>query len=520
MKKLDKNTMGIFTEIHGRQQLQYKMNLLPDEILEKRRSDVKKRLEEKGKDPTERVISNNTTIKAKEVSGLMEEFDITNEIHQHKSESPQEYARRIAKLSDYQYITEKFQEFISRTDIDALNISWKEQIILADAVTTVPDKERLINFAKKFGSSGLRSFLAVDYEREFSDTIFKIADQLSKTQAQKVFDTYSEIIDATSDIQGVIKQNAKEDVDTELEKIVRDKIERTGKATLKKVANKSEDPKQALEELEGVSRSSQALLASLYGLAKKGLDFSLDEFRDIDFEKVRAENMSEKTAQEMRDIYRRNYPEERYSQELQETLVEKLNGLLKTKGSEFYTLSYQNNVKGFVGFKQGGHLTDNQPIKQAAALNIDPSFKNHAVGHLMIENALAQEAESSILVGNSRADSRLVGRYVERGFVGTKVAKEKGSELLDIVWDKKANNNYQLKPVAKEEVIRLFEENRDGKSVQVKGSGLIQKVDSLDQLDYGPLQTGMVVTRMFEHKDGWLLAYEPAPDKAYPESIK
>jgi GNAT superfamily N-acetyltransferase len=476
-----------------------------------------------------------------EMKGMFDLGDITDDKHKiqaeiyeltyemlfvpKENESEQERERRMAVLEEFKkhYFDFYGEQFKNETGVYFNNLDLREQAAYMSFARSASEHEAesAMSVIKKHGESGLQSFVAHAENEDMGEVLLEISNTAPKHVADTVFREYAGFVDTVNNLENYIQREFSIDNTDQFADNVARSILLQGEEILREAAEtQSLEKGKTLNKITRISQSALVFLHGLKQLRETHGRINPEIIENCSLQKLGGDELSQSNLKEMKEIYRANYPTNEYPVEVQQSLQKKLESMAQSEDGEFYVLTYQDQVESFVGFKKFSEDEGGRIIKQAAAFNVRPEFQNHRIGQLMIDNALAQEAESSILVANSRADSGLVGRYIERGFVGTQIAKEKGSELLDIVWDKQVNDNYQLKPVARQEIIRLFEENRDGDSAQVKGNGMIQKVDSLDRLNYGPLATGMVVTRMFEHEGDWIVAYEPAPDKEYPESIK
>jgi hypothetical protein len=119
-------------------------------------------------------------------------------ISKYDKESDHDYSNRISKLSDTSYILGNFRLFMSETGLAANNYSWREQLILADALTSVHDKNKIINLGKNFGKDGIRTFLSVEQGGpEMGKMITELSNlkNIHENLIKNIFEGYSILLD-------------------------------------------------------------------------------------------------------------------------------------------------------------------------------------------------------------------------------------------------------------------------------------------------------------------------------------
>jgi len=159
-----------------------------------------------------RRISENKPVDTKTVNDFitkkteLKEYLITDYIFRNSNESDIDYANRISKLSDTSYVLGNFRSFMSETGLAANNYSWKEQLILSDALTSVEENNKIISFGKNFKKDGVKTFLSIEQGgKEMGDKIIGLGEKLPEEVSQKVFEKYGEIINTADKAEEEIK---------------------------------------------------------------------------------------------------------------------------------------------------------------------------------------------------------------------------------------------------------------------------------------------------------------------------
>ena len=118
-----------------------------------------------------------TIVKKEEMQKRMHPWLISGENPKRKDETSEQYAERLSHISDYNYLHRITRDFLKETGMGIHNLNWREQQWLAAAtfdLNTQGRKEDLLNFTKKFGLSGLKSFLTCDFDIENGKKLLKL----------------------------------------------------------------------------------------------------------------------------------------------------------------------------------------------------------------------------------------------------------------------------------------------------------------------------------------------------------
>lgn len=455
-----------------------------------------------------------------------EVYDLTYEMLfvPKEDESEEERKRREQVLEEFKkhYFDFYGEEFHEQTGVYFNNLDLREQGAFMQFAREADDEqtEAAMNVAKKYGESGLQSFVAHAENPNMGKMLLEIADSLPDAAAQSVFREYAGFVEVVNDLESYVADEFNVEDPDRLGNRVANAILERGEKLLRSARADKSDYDELSSTLSDLANSTLVFLHGLKELRQSDQPLDPELLEKSEMNRTDADSITDQEFAQMKDIYKRNYPQNKYDSAIQESLLSRLRDIRASKNGEFYTLKYKGDIKAFLGLKEG-EAVDGRPTKQAAAFNVDPEFQNFAVGHMMIENALVREADSSVLIANSNARSTLTAHYIERGFVGTRTSDQHGSEVLDIVWDKPQNNRYRFKYSSIDKIKETFTQHADTESAAKLETGeVITKKDSWEQIDLNQYLPGKVVTRAFSDEGKWYVVFEPAPDTEYPESMK
>jgi len=515
---LDNNTAAITDTINGKKVILYTFSLLNKEQYEKKKSEVleKRILENK---PTDRSYNDYIVVGGKELSSKITPYKITNYIQKNTNESNEDYTEKISQLSDTSYVLGKFRSFMSETGLAANNYLWKEQLILADALTGVGQKDKIIQLGKNFGKNGLRTFLSVEQGgKEMGDKILELGENLPKELAEKLFVKYSEIIDNIEKITEFTKSNFNKEIETnpELIKKVEETLYLKGKQLLSQThddfrAQKAIDFIALEKQLDRINADTITTFAIFKQAIKNGEKIPIESIEGSIFSKKEATEISKEQQNEMLELYESNW--ENYSDRI---FVESLKSYFKTafvpednkQKNYFYTFEKDLQINGkdrhiraFVRFEK-----QKDTSLYASALNVDEASKNFGLGEAMMDEALVREAKENILHASCRKDNPSNMRYFEKGFISKGFKKTNETEEFDLVWNEKKNKDILSKQKTRDELIHMFN-NKSFDKFEIK------KSKNLLDLHKG-ISNGKSLVRCFLDKNNeeWYAVYEVVPE--------
>ncbi len=383
--KLDSNMAGIIEDRHGRKNLAYTFDLLkPEEIRVKREQAAAGRNLKPGE------ISARTFVDSNDMKARMARYDITQFVPKRVDETPEQYAKRVADLSDVGFVTRKFQGFFAEAGIGLHNLPWSEQLILANAILEEKDKSRLISFAKQYGIEGIRTFLAVDYDPKMAGLILDLGER-SPESPGLIFEKYNEIVDvsrkAAQFLQEIFKEQGEQsDQITRISELLMRKAKDL-LASYRDPINRSNlsNPKAIKDQMENI-KSEILLFAATFktGSSKRAIEFS--ELKGTELEIKDSSQITDREVQEMTRIFEENRPG--YSPALMRETLDEFKTALKAQGKQWYILKYSNELVAFIRFDQ---LSDGNLY--AGSLNVRPEAKGSAIGSAMLRATLDKQAQ-------------------------------------------------------------------------------------------------------------------------------
>lgn len=190
---LDENTGAVTDTIHGRKIILYTFPLLNKEEYEAK----KEKVIESRVSSSQGLNINPGNYITTNVNKL-DEYNITDYFPKNNKESEKDYANRVSRLSDTSYVMGNFRSFMSKTGLSANNYSWKEQLVLADALTSVEDEIKIINLGKNFGKNGMRTFLSIEQGgKEMGEMIIQLTNSkiIPENLLKDIFEGYAVLLD-------------------------------------------------------------------------------------------------------------------------------------------------------------------------------------------------------------------------------------------------------------------------------------------------------------------------------------
>ena len=190
--QLDPGLAGIITKVHGRRILKSTFNLLTQEEIEVKRGQAEKKfkINNPGQEPTFSQITSRITIGPDEFA--KQDYSATNFINRRADDTPESYAKRLENISDIDFVMQTCRGIFSDAGIGIHNLLWKEQLLLTAAVLEEPNRERLVNFAKRFGLDGLKALTASEYNIGHVQKVLAWAER-QPGYAQRVFEQYAKV---------------------------------------------------------------------------------------------------------------------------------------------------------------------------------------------------------------------------------------------------------------------------------------------------------------------------------------
>jgi len=427
--ELSKDLMGISEMTHGREKLLFTFNKLNEAEF--------KGLGFEDKVDVFRMVP------AAAMKERIKEYRVSDQFPKRPQEDAAEYADRLANLNDINFVKDKFRSLFVASKTPLRDLSWAEQVQIANYISSVPNEGKLKDFVARFGLDGLKSFLTVERGSSLGEKIIDLGDKLSPEKAKLVFNKISQINTvATQKINELIPlffkagANVEDDTANGLRQILLQKsagiIERFVAA-----GYNAETSDKMIADLEN-GQAEITLFAGLLESAKKyqpGLN--LETVKDLELEiKNRGVVLSAKEKTELKDIVAKNYQEiflsdskktnpEAYRRVTEEFATE----LENLDGQMVYILKYQGQIVSFARYKL---LSEHEVY--GGSLNVGRDLKGLSIGTYFTQAIEKEMSEKYDIRIKSRKENPANELYQRNGFIIVGEHKEPdGVEYYDMV---------------------------------------------------------------------------------------
>lgn len=212
-----------------------------------------------------------------------------------------------------------------KTGIDFLELSLVEQRYFIDYLKFVDIGfvKNIVDFNKKFGKDGFRTFLSIEQGGEkMGDKILKLGDseKLPEDVADKVFKKYGEIINTVDNIEEEIRKIfGNKDISNKVLVSVKETLLKRGAKMLSDLGDKVLDPKfkvnevEILKELDEIKEETIILGQSYVGLYKEGIKVPIEDITTI--KETSTKDLTEERKEELVKIYEKGRPKVTYDKQ-------------------------------------------------------------------------------------------------------------------------------------------------------------------------------------------------------------
>ena len=440
----------------------------------------------------------------------VKKYDKTEIYNKHFDESIEEYDSRIKNYESFENVLKVSEYLSSETKINLGKFSFKEQQLIATVANKMHFQEdsQFIDFVKKYGEDGLKTFVAIEYDIKMGDRIMEIGEKLDDKSAWSIFRKYNEIIKLTTTSKEEIfdlfkeKQNISND---EIEQIIDYLFKKANQILIdfEKKINQDQDfsRDEILQELDDY-KANLILTVSVWKSVDKS-DLSFNDMEGVFFEQettgkitnkgkimdlvkvmynketeennpfISGKNIREMISKyayeasteerekaqeilEMIDIYQKNYKHK--PEKFQKKIIEGFIDKLKTAGDN--TLIYSFKKDGHVlAFNRFDKIGKNK--KYFGSFNVDPVLSGSKIGIALMKASIDKEAENNNIEADCIPEAFISSHYVEKnGFVIKKVLENyyNTGEALFNIERKKENNKYYYKD-SEVDIIKEHEDN-------------------------------------------------------------
>lgn len=441
---LDKNTGGIVAVDNGKE----KIICVFDFISQEEKAVKHRQLEEYvGHKMTLSQLTPRTNLKKEEMQKRLRPWLVSGENPKRKDETSEQYAERLSSVSDYNYLNRITGDFLKETGLGIHNLNWREQQWLAAAtfeLNTQGKKSELLGFTKKFGLSGLKSFLTCEFDIENGKKIIEIGSKIKTEDASLIFSKLSELVNLAQEkdheLAQLVYKSGKGEVPTDMRTELLRKAHQIilkFSTELESVAQESEEKIQKLlADLEKSRIDIEIMAALLVATKKAGAEQNVSGIKGVEIETAGEKELMENPAlvEKLTEMYRASI--EHKSKEDQARLLGDFE-THKQYDPRFHLVYFdrasakalagkqKNHPDNLVGFMRSSSFDGQKELPEGerylGAMNIDPILQKFYFG----ENFLREIVEKEFSSGTKK----LIAHVPENG-PSHKIVKLLGFETV------------------------------------------------------------------------------------------
>lgn len=399
-----------------------------------------------------------------------------------------ETEKRKNYLQDFQknYFDFFKSDFFKETGIKLNNLDFQEQgwYLIYCQKSTETDKKRLKDFAKRYGESGLKTFLALEFGEENGNKILNMGERLEPRSASAIFEKFNDIVRNSGNLREELARFFVKD--TEISEIEANKIsEQLISKAQKSLAYFSEkmslpekpDYYAITEELNSIKEDIIFFTSVFKALIQSQNKLDFEEIKNLSFNIKLPHQIKSKEQSEMKKILLQNYSDNEQVGEIAGKSLEK--GFL-SENARFYILKRNEKIIAFNRFEESQAI-------YFGSFNVDSEYQNSAIGEKMLEESLEKESQKGKeIFAHAVPDACITSKYIEDcGFVIEAVRKyDNGAELLEIKRNDKKNGSYNYrKNISQSEIMSEYEKEFAGKNIRSDGKNFIVKFNMEEKRD-------------------------------------
>jgi hypothetical protein len=306
-----------------------------------------------------------------------------------------------------------------------LNELGAEQAYIVEYIANKKRKEivPIRDFINQYNKVGLKTFLSCAHDIKMGDQILNLAEKLPEDSSRVLFQTYSDMVDATEEIGDILKENLGDKVTPELINSSKETLLIAGKNLLETYSKKAStceglDCETLGEELkERLSLAKKSVFAFSYvckTLVEKG-EFSFEDFKAAKLvydQSPVAEEIAQKIIA-MHDENTKQYPS-KLGEKWRATLK---NGLKNPNPDQLVVhVSFEDEV-----------VSAMRVIKQedgswyGASFNVNPTVQGSKVGSELLKKVLIDLAKDKPFIADCYSKNPMLDTYLNKfGFQITK----------------------------------------------------------------------------------------------------
>jgi hypothetical protein len=334
-------------------------------------------------------------------------------------------------------------------------------------------------FIATYGITGMRTFLALaEGGKDLGDKIVHFGQY--PELAIKVFRHYTELLDAATNAESLVRAHWQERTDVEtltqtIEAVSTDILSKAQKDLERAVL--AGDPEALANKIDTFVAGARIYVTLL------------NEVTRVPLESVSARSLGENFKSAARRMSEQNYANE--TSEFQAIIKESLDNAFLSDTTRFYTETDADGRVIFFDRFDDGITSDGRVIKYFGSVNSDPAYAG--IGKLRIGETLEKELDSCDLM-YAHCDPRnpISQFYVEHGFIATQTVSPAGKFSFEIWRSKDSSEQLKTKQMTEAELVALA-----GETLPAEADYFVREVEPNDQ--FLELDSGLafLLTRYF-----------------------
>jgi len=342
------------------------------------------------------------------------EFHKEDYFDQKPSESLENYRKRIKEVADFKDILDVSDKILVRENINMVDFSFKEQMLIATLFRRAGEK-RFLDFIEEYQVDGLKACLSLEGGEGMEKILLKIAEQKKKDgkfSARLIFRKYNKIIHERKNLQKIIAQIVpNRDLNQDDHESVINNFEKKTRRILEEFSENM--VKTSVDEIEGRlgKIQNEMIFLSLVLLLfkeRKG-EFSIEDIRGVEMETAGEKELRENPAlvEKLTEMYRASI--EHKSKVDQERLLADFE-MHKKYNPKFHLVYFdrasakalagkqKNHPDNLVGFMRSSSFDGQKELPEGerylGAMNIDPLLQKFYFGENFLREIVEKELSS------------------------------------------------------------------------------------------------------------------------------
>jgi uncharacterized protein YqeY len=132
-------------------------------------------------------------------------------------ETDEDYGARLDAAKNFAF-TLKLSNDIAPLGVNIHKEDVREQVVIAKTASFLAESGKyneFLSLAKKFGEDGVKAFFAAEYGNSNGEQILEIGSKLKESDAESLFYSFGRVIDASSNVEGLLRNRAMSNLDIE-----------------------------------------------------------------------------------------------------------------------------------------------------------------------------------------------------------------------------------------------------------------------------------------------------------------